>query len=152
MKKFSLPLIQTLAVGAILLSYYATTWFGDEFVLRAEPYDPWDPFYGEYVLLQYPDINDAVRDAGFQDGDRVHFSLTEGEDGYATIDRIEAENFFGALDGTYWGNMVSVENLEQFYVEQGQGLALEEAVDLKATIYVSPWGTIRPVDLEPREE
>lgn len=152
MKKFSLPVIQTLAVGAILLSYYATTWFGDEFVLRAEPYDPWDPFYGEYVLLQYPDINAAVRDAGFKDGDRVHFSLTEGEDGYATIDKIESENFFGALDGTYWGNMVSVENLEQFYVEQGQGLALEEAVDLKATIYVSPWGTIRPVDLEAREE
>lgn len=152
MKKWLLPILQTIAVVGILLSYFATSWFGDEFVLRAEPFDPFDPFYGEYVLLQYPDINQAAKDSKIKDGETVYFTLGQGEDGYAAVDRMETSDFLGALHGQYWGGQVSVSNLEQFYVEQGQGLALEQAVDLKATIYVSPWGTIRPMNLEKRDD
>lgn len=152
MKRWWIPVIQTVAVGLLVLSYYATTWFGEQYVLRAEPYDPWDPFYGEYVMLQYPDINSAAEDTDAENGETVYFSLEQGEDGYAQVDRMQNSPFPGALHGTYWEDHVSVEQLEQFFVEQGQGPELEEAVDLKATIYVSPWGTIRPYDLEPREE
>lgn len=152
MKRWIMPAFQTVIVVVILLSYYATTWFGEEFVLRAEPFDPWDPFYGEYVLLQYPDINQAAKQQNFEQGVTVYFTLENGEDGFAQVERIETESFSGAIQGTYYDSHVSIEQLEQFYVEQGRGPELEEAVDLQATIYVSPWGTIRPYDLQPRVE
>ncbi|WP_342528427.1 GDYXXLXY domain-containing protein [Chryseomicrobium sp. FSL W7-1435] len=152
MTKWLLPIVQTVVVVAILLSYYATSWFGEQFTLRAEPFDPWDPFYGEYVLLQYPDLNEAAEASNFPDGSTVYFSLEQQADGFATIGRIGTEDFIGALHGTVWDGRLTVENLEQFYVEQGQGLALEEAIDLQATIHVSPWGTFRAVDLSVREE
>lgn len=152
MKKWIIPIGQTVAAVLLVLSFYATTWLGESYVLRAEPFDPWDPFYGEYVLLQYPDLNEAARNADLDMGEQFYFSLKEGPDGYATVDRLEKDHFFGSLTGTYWDRRVSVESLEYFYVEQGEGPELEKAVDLKATIYVSPWGTIRPYDLEARNE
>ncbi|MFC4355198.1 GDYXXLXY domain-containing protein [Chryseomicrobium palamuruense] len=152
MRKWGIPIGQTLVASLLVLSFYATTWFGDEYVLRAEPFDPWDPFYGEYVLLQYPDINQAAINADLEMGDEIYFTLTDGLDGYAVVDRLETEDFSGAIKGMYWDRRVSIEALEQYYVEQGRGPELEEAVDLKATIYISPWGSIRPYQLDVRDE
>ena len=56
MRSFLFPALQSLFIALVVLSFYATSWFGEQFVLRAEPFDPVDPFYGEYVLLQYPDL------------------------------------------------------------------------------------------------
>lgn len=149
MKSFLFPAIQTVFILLIAVSFYAVSWFGDEYVLRAEPYDPFDPFLGEYVLLQYPDLQPG---SDVETGD-VFFTLTEGEDGYAVIDRIENESFFGAIPGSYYrGGLVTAPGLEQYYVEQGTGPGLEEAEKLALTVDVSPWGTIRPTFLEVREE
>ncbi|WKA55008.1 GDYXXLXY domain-containing protein [Planococcus shixiaomingii] len=148
MKAWLFPIIQTLFVVLLALSFYAISWFGDQFVLRAEPYDPFDPFYGEYVLLQYPDLKapNALKDG------EVYFTLKEGPDGYAIIGRIEDEPFFGAIQGTLYGDRITAPQLEQYYVEQGTGPGLEDARDLAVTLDVSPWGTIRPVYLEARQE
>jgi uncharacterized membrane-anchored protein len=116
--------------------------------LRAEPFDPFDPFYGEYVMLQYPDL-DAP--SGISDG-AVYFTLAEGEDGYAVIDRIEEQPFFGAINGSKYDRRVVAPQLENFYVEQGRGPELELARDLQVTIDVSPWGSIRPLSIDEREE
>ncbi|MBU9673715.1 GDYXXLXY domain-containing protein [Planococcus sp. CP5-4] len=148
MKKWLMPALQTAFVALLVVSFYATSWFGDQYLLRAEPYDPFDPFYGEYVMLQYPDL-DAP--SGISDG-AVYFTLTEGEDGYAVIDRIEESPFFGAINGSKYDRRIVAPQLENFYVEQGRGPELEEAVDLEVTIDVAPWGSIRPVGIAPREE
>ncbi len=148
MKAWLFPTLMTLFVAVLVISFYAASWFGDEYLLRAEPFDPFDPFYGEFVMLQYPDL-DAP--SNIEDG-FVYFTLKQGTDGYAVIDRIENESFFGAISGFTYDNRVSAPQLEQYYVEQGQGPALEEAVDLQVTIDVAPWGTIRPINLEVREE
>ena len=148
MKRWILPIVMTLFIVALVISFYSASWFGDQYTLRAEPFDPFDPFYGEYVMLQYPDLNEASN--GYQ-GD-IYFSLKEGSDGFAVIDRISEEPFFGAISGYSYGDRLSAPQLEQFYVEQGRGPELEEAVDLQATIAVAPWGTIRPLDLDVREE
>lgn len=145
MKNFLFPFVQTLVVLAIALSFYATSWFGDQFMLRAAPYDPFDPFYGEYVLLQYPDL----RPEGLKNGE-VYFTLKEGPDGYAVLDRASNEPFFGAIHGTYYSDTLTAPQLEQYYVEQGTGPGLEQAEELAVTIDVAPWGAIRPVFLEAR--
>ena len=79
MKSFLFPVLQSLFVALIVMSFYATSWFGEQFTLRAEPFDPFDPFYGEYVMLQYPDLKPTD---SLQNGD-VYFTLKEGNDGYA---------------------------------------------------------------------
>lgn len=148
MKSWIFPILQTAVVVMLLISYYAASWFGEQYVLRAEPYDPFDPFYGEYVLLQYPDLKSTA----ITDDDSVYFTLKESADGYAVIDRIETEPFFGAIEGSVFGGSVTAPQLEQFYVEQGLGPDLESARELQVTIDVSSWGTIRPVELRERSE
>ena len=148
MKSFLFPVLQSLFVALIVMSFYATSLFGEQFTLRAEPYDPIDPFYGEYVMLQYPDLKPTD---SLQNGD-VFFTLKEGEDGYARIDRVDTQSFFGSIHGTYYDNRITAPQLEQYYVEQGTGPDLEKARDLVVTLDVSPWGTIRPVSLDVRQD
>lgn len=140
------PIVMTLFVAVLLASYYAVSWFGEQYVLRAEPYDPFDPFYGEFVLLQYPDLEAPPQ----IDEGEVYFTLEEGADGYAVISRIQNEPFFGAIEGEYYSNRITAPQLAQYYVEQGTGPGLEQAMDLQVTLDVAPWGAIRPVNLEVR--
>ncbi|WP_019413124.1 GDYXXLXY domain-containing protein [Paenisporosarcina sp. TG20] len=148
MKSILFPFLQTVFVLVIASSFYAISWFGEEFILRAEPYDPFDPFYGEYVLLQYPDLKPT---SSLQQGD-VYFTLIEGDDGYAVIDRIENQTFTGAIKGTYYDTRITTQQLEQYYVEQGTGPDFEEARELRIFLDVAPWGTIRPTYLEKRQD
>ncbi|WP_235318400.1 GDYXXLXY domain-containing protein [Planococcus sp. CAU13] len=148
MKQWILPIAMTLFIVLLVAAFYSASWFGEQYKLRAEPFDPFDPFYGEYVMLQYPDLNEAS--TAYQ-GD-IYFSLKEGSDGFAVIDRISREPFFGAISGYSYGDRLSAPQLEQFYVEQGRGPELEKAVQLQATIAVAPWGFIRPLELDVREE
>ncbi|ALS77946.1 MULTISPECIES: GDYXXLXY domain-containing protein [Planococcus] len=146
MKTWLFPIVQTAVVLILLVSYYAASWFGEQYVLRAEPFDPVDPFYGEYVALQYPDLQSA----SINNDDSVYFTLKSADDGYAVIDRIENEAFFGAIKGSVYNGNVTAPQLEQFYVEQGMGPQLEAARDLQVTIDVSRWGTLRPISLQQR--
>lgn len=148
MKQWILPIVMTLFIAMLVAAFYSASWFGEQYTLRAEPFDPFDPFYGEYVMLQYPDLNEM---SNSYEGD-IYFTLTEGPDGYAVIDDISNDPFFGAISGYSYGDRLSAPQLEQFYVEQGRGPELERAVDLQVTIDVAPWGTIRPVSIDVREE
>lgn len=148
MKAWLFPIIQTIVVALLLASYYAASWFGEQYVLRAEPFDPFDPFYGEYVMLQYPDLISA----DITNDSSIYFTLKKAADGYAVISRIENEPFFGAISGSVYNGSVTAPQLEQFYVEQGMGPELESARDLQVTIDVSGWGTIRPIALQKRSE
>ncbi|PUB11687.1 GDYXXLXY domain-containing protein [Paenisporosarcina sp. OV554] len=148
MRSFLFPALQSLFIALIVLSFYATSWLGEQFVLRAEPFDPVDPFYGEYVLLQYPDLKPSD---SLQNGE-IYFTLKQGDDGYAVIDRIDSQAFFGSIRGTYYNELITAPQLEQYYVEQGTGPDLEKARNLAVTLDVSPWGTIRPVYLDVRQD
>ena len=148
MKAWLFPIIQSVFIVLLLVSYYAASWFGEQYVLRAEPFDPFDPFYGEYVMLQYPDLKSSTN----TDDNSIYFTLKTAEDGFAVLDRVEADPFFGAIEGYVYDSRVTAPQLEQFYVEQGSGPQLEEARDLQVIIDVSSWVTIRPISLEERKE
>lgn len=142
-----LPICMTVFLIGLLASFYAISWVGEQYVLRAEPYDPFDPVYGEYVLLQYPDLAPPPH---IKEGD-VFFTLEKGQDGFAVISRIENRPFFGAIEGSHFSGQVNAPQLEQYYVEQGTGPGLERAKDLQLTVDVAPWGAIRPTNLTVRQ-
>lgn len=148
LKQWLLPILMTVFIVILVAAFYSASLFGNRYTLRAEPFDPFDPFYGEYVMLQYPDLNAA---GGTYEGD-VYFTLTEGPDGFAVVDEISYDPFFGAISGYSYSDRLSAPQLEQFYVEQGLGPELERAEDLQVTIDVAPWGFIRPVSIAEREK
>ncbi|PRO65522.1 GDYXXLXY domain-containing protein [Alkalicoccus urumqiensis] len=148
MKNWVMPALQTLFTALVITGFFAVSWFGESLTLRAEPYDPFDPFLGEYVMLSYPDLEAP---SGMENT-TVYFTLKEAEDGYAVIDSVDDQPFFGAIEGYTFDQRVTAPQLEQFYVEQGTGPELEAAEDLQVTVDVAPWGAIRPVALEIREE
>ncbi|KOP30694.1 MULTISPECIES: GDYXXLXY domain-containing protein [Exiguobacterium] len=144
MKRYLMPILQTCVVSLLIISFFATSWFGTSYRFRAEPFDPFDPVYGEYVMLQYPDLKP---DATVQNG-RVYVSFKTDASGYAQIDRISNERFFGSVAGDYYDQYVSIPQLTQYYVEQGSGKQYEKAKALEVRADVSPWGTIRTTDLK----
>ncbi len=148
MKKYGFPLVQTLIVLLVVLSFYAISWFGESYRFRAEPFDPFDPLYGEYVMLQYPDLKP---DASVKQG-LVYVTFITGEDGYARIDKISNDRFFGSVAGEYYDEYVTISQLTQYYVEQGTGKGYEDAEKLEVKADVSPWGTVRATDLTVRNE
>lgn len=148
MKKYGFAFIQTLIVLLVVLSFYAISWFGESYRFRAEPFDPFDPIYGEYIMLQYPDLKP---DASVKQG-LVYVTFTTGQDGYATIDKISNERFFGSVAGEYYDEYVTIPQLTQYYVEQGAGKGYEDAKKLEVKADVSPWGTVRATDLVLRNE
>lgn len=144
MKRYLMPVLQTCVVGLLIISFFATSWFGTSYRFRAEPFDPFDPVYGEYVMLQYPDLKP---DATVQNG-RVYVSFKTDASGYAQIDRISNKQFFGSVAGDYYDQYVSIPQLTQYYVEQGSGKQYEKAKVLEVRADVSPWGTIRTTNLK----
>jgi len=148
MKRYLFPLIQTLIVGLVVLAFFAVSWFGDSYRFRAEPYDPFNPVYGEFVMLQYPDLAPG---AAVEEG-TVYVTFKEGDDGYAVIDRISDARFLGSTKGDYYDKLVRVPQLEQYYVEQGTGKGYEDAKKLEVKADVAPWGAIRPRHLDVRSE
>lgn len=144
MKHYLMPVLQTCVVGLLIVSFFATSWFGISYRFRAEPFDPFDPVYGEYVMLQYPDLKPGPT---IQNG-RVYVSFKTDASGYAQIDRISNERFFGSVAGDYYDQYVSIPQLTQYYVEQGSGKQYEKAKALEVRADVSPWGTIRTTNLK----
>lgn len=147
MKRYLFPVLQIIVVLGVILSFYSISWFGDSYRFRAEPFDPFNPVYGEYVMLQYPDLKP---EDSIQKG-LVYVTFTTDADGYAKIDRISNERFFGSVAGDYYDQYVTIPQLTQYYVEQGTGKGYEDAKKLEVKADVSPWGTVRATDLTVRK-
>ncbi|AFS69375.1 MULTISPECIES: GDYXXLXY domain-containing protein [Exiguobacterium] len=147
MKRYLFPVLQIIVVLGVILSFYSISWFGDSYRFRAEPFDPFNPVYGEYVMLQYPDLKpeDSIKKG------LVYVTFTTDADGYAKIDRISNERFFGSVAGDYYDQYVTIPQLTQYYVEQGTGKGYEDAKKLEVKADVSPWGTVRATDLTVRK-
>lgn len=82
--KFSLALgFQTLALIAIIIYKMSISLGGTEVFLRIEPYDPRDPFRGDYITFRYSDLSTIslyyIR--GDADG------LKKGQEVYVTLEK-----------------------------------------------------------------
>lgn len=62
---------------------------GVQHKLRLRAYDPFDPFRGKYLRLNYE--NTVTFDAGLESGDACYVTLKKGEDGYSEFDHMHSE-------------------------------------------------------------
>ena len=133
---------QVLVLVAMVVRPIATLDTGDVLLLRVEPVDPRDLFRGDYVILSY-DISRPTRD-GSSDvtnttwqqlsalaGKTIYTRLAPDPDGshwHANGYQLEppAEGKF--IRGEVRGSGLVRYGIEQYFVEEGQGLQYEQAV------------------------
>ena len=113
---------------------------GQKIQLKAEPVDPRDPFRGEYVALTYG-ISRLPAPPGARVDDVVYVPLYEGADAWSGTAAMSAPP--GGADAFIQGRVVSVERgrahieygIETYYVEEGEGAELEQAI-FRDALYV----------------
>jgi len=123
--------------------------FGKTIMLRVRPIDPRDFFRGDYVILRY-DINNLTPTGTPDLGAPVYVVIEPGADGHhwhgvsASFTRPTTGDYLiGRNDITSWGPGRYRFGIEAYYVQEGKGLAWEEAArrgNLAAEIAVAPWG------------
>lgn len=139
------PVVQVvIAVGFIVL-VYAVSWFGETYTFKATSYEPYDPFFGDYVYLEYESFK------GRQDVESgtVYVSFKTDENGFAMIDRVSARPFFGGIRANYFDRQVYVDDMSSYRVAANEKAVIEGAKSFKVEVDIAPWGMVRPHDLRP---
>lgn len=66
--------------------------YGEEFMFKTQPIDPYDPFRGKYVILNFADnYIDVDRTEKWNYGETVYVEFFKGDDGFAKIKSISKE-------------------------------------------------------------
>jgi uncharacterized membrane-anchored protein len=148
-------LVQTLALGYMIVDRQAVLNSGRVVTLKVAPVDPRDPLRGEYVILTYDisrlDTAQLEGDDKFQPTDTVFVTLlNRGEEWTAAAIARRPVAMAGGvvIKGTVkYGddtNRVSIDyGIESFFVPQGQGREIEnerQKGDLHADIVIDPKG------------
>ncbi len=121
--------------------------FGKTIALRVRPVDPRDFFRGDYVILNY-DISQMTPSGTGAMGDPVYVVIEPGSGSHhwrgvsASYTRPTTGDYLiGRHDPRRWGGLSF--GIEAYYVQEGKGLAWEEAArrgNLTAEVVVAPWG------------
>ena len=147
---------QVLSVAMIAVSKERVLATGQEVILQTAPIDPRDIFRGDYVRLNYlfsqisaQQLDDNILDNGLRKGQKVYLSLTTDSNGITQGNRLYTAP---PADGLYLSGRVKLHwpyrnyakrkrpeliqmihhpvnvkyGIEQYYVEQGKGLVMEE--------------------------
>lgn len=129
---------------------------GTEVTLKSEPFDPWDPFKGEYVRLRYNistfELPTPARgeEPPYQRGDQVWVLLTKEEDYWraTAVGRLRSKPMEGQVavrarvdwvdwwapeepvpPGSFRSQLHLIYGMEEFYVPEGEGPPLEAERD-----------------------
>jgi len=113
---------------------------GNDVRLQAVPVDPHDPFRGEYVALAY-EISNLPAPPGAQVGDTVYVVLEPKGGAWggsvASLDYPVGDVRFirGHITELYDGRARIEYGIETYYVEEGRGPELEDAIS-RSALYV----------------
>ncbi|WP_308638635.1 GDYXXLXY domain-containing protein [Paenibacillus silvisoli] len=149
--------LQLLFLAGIACFHYSALWVGKEITLQTVPVDPRDQLYGDYVQLNY-EINSppssAWKGAGRQPerGDVVYVLLAENvKEGDFEVVSVHDQKpshsagevvLKGRVQYADYGTIRIHYGLEQYFVEENTGKALEErAGNLLVHVKVAPWGS-----------
>lgn len=147
MTPWLLPIIQVLiAVGFVLL-VYAVSWFGQTYTFKATSYEPYDPFFGDSIYLEY----DAFEGSQDVESGTVYVTFKAGEDGYATVDRVSSRPFFGGIRANYFDRRVYVDDLSSYRVTDDEADLIQGAKTFEVDVDIAPWGMVRAHELRPIE-
>lgn len=139
------PIVQVLiAIGFILL-VYAVSWFGQSYTFKATSYEPYDPFFGDYVYLEF----DSLQGRQEVDSGTVYVSFKTDEAGFATIDRVSSRPFFGGTRAEYYDRKVYITDMSSYRVGEDEKAVIEGVKTFEVEVDVAPWGMVRAHDLRP---
>lgn len=96
---------------------------GTRVVLATRPVDPFDPFRGQYMTINY-EINNIPSIEGAKEGDSVYVLLEKDEQDIwrstgASFSKPEDLAIKGTVKSTYSGSMRVSYGIEQFFFEMG---------------------------------
>ncbi|WP_408009648.1 GDYXXLXY domain-containing protein [Pseudalkalibacillus sp. A8] len=152
---YVLVALQVLILIGIAATHYMTLKFGEQVVLKTEPIDPRDIFYGDYVTLNY-DIStlslDLLQDEGIDEREMVYVLLQKSgevhEASSVHSQKPKVENGEIVLNGKVrwvddYSDILMIDyGIERFYVEEGTGKVLEDERPDKIVVRVAPWGNV----------
>ncbi len=133
---------QLAVLAAMMIVPLKTLATGDVILLRVAPVDPRDLFRGDYVILSY-DVNRPTIDGSSNvsnvtwdrlsqlQGQTIYVRLEPDPDGkhwHANGYQLDPPSGGKFIRGTVAGNASVRFGIEQFFVQEGQGLAYEQAV------------------------
>jgi uncharacterized membrane-anchored protein len=138
--------LQLAFLVAMIVKRALPLWIGDTILLRVEPLDPRDMFRGDYVILGYEMSRMSVPELpGERRGQPVYVGLEREADGrhwrpvLASLSPPPAMKY---IKGRHTPGGLRF-GIEAFYVQEGAGLLLEQAVrdrQVSAVVALAPWG------------
>ncbi|WP_062512883.1 GDYXXLXY domain-containing protein [Halobacillus sp. KGW1] len=150
---YALVLLQVLFLATMSASYYAMDIWGKEITLRTEPIDPRDPFYGDYIRLEYevetiPEDRWKVEEE-LKEGERVFLILRDSGEGIYELDRattmwpeteeaVVLQAKYERYDSGSSNYHVDI-GLSRYHVQENTGLLLERRETLFVDIVLAPW-------------
>ncbi|MFH1307970.1 MAG: GDYXXLXY domain-containing protein [archaeon] len=100
---------------------------GQKIVLSTMPVDPFDPFMGQYMRINY-EISSISSIEGVEKGDKVFVSLKEDDLGIwryqdsSMLKPTKGDFIKGKVESTYGSTMRVSYGIEQFFFEKGDSL------------------------------
>ncbi|SFJ64768.1 Uncharacterized membrane-anchored protein [Halobacillus dabanensis] len=156
----------TMQISFLLLmsaSYYLMDIWGETITLKTTPVDPRDPFYGDYVTLNY-EIEQIPEDqwemeTSLDRGEKVFLLLEEDEEGIHSLVRAstlwpETEANQVVLTSKYqWydpsSKMYQVDiGLSRYFIEENTGTFWEQREERSVDIVLAPWKQKKIASLE----
>ena len=148
MKAWVIPILQVLIAVSCILLVYAVSWFGKTYTFEVSSYEPFDSFFGDSIYLEY----DGLTGRHDVETGTVYVTFKEGEDGYAVIDRIESQSFYGGVQARYYDRNVYIEEISSYRIPQDEIELIEGEKMFTIQVDVAPWGMLRAHDLRPINE
>lgn len=147
-----IALLQGFILLGIAGSYYAADYYGKKIVLKTEPVDPSDLFYGDYVTLNYEisDVSSSLwKGKPIQDPKPVYVVLSPNKESYH-VNKITSDRPDVAGNQVYLkakatpsmtGRLHLEYGLERYFVKDNSGKSYEDPQNkYKVTLHVSSWG------------
>jgi uncharacterized membrane-anchored protein len=132
-KYLGLSLVLFMVLMVIIIAILYNHWpflYGKKVILSTEPVDPFDPFKGQYMVINY-EISRIQEARGFETGDKIFIILEEDSDNIwrmkdYSIFKPQAEYFIkGKVRSSYEGFIWVEYGIENFFFEKDAVLPTE---------------------------
>ncbi|MBN9655807.1 hypothetical protein GLW00_05210 [Halobacillus litoralis] len=151
---YGLVTLQILFLLLMSASYYVMDIWGQTITLKTAPVDPRDPFYGDYVTLDYaiervPEEKWSV-DESLNRGEKVFLLLEENDEKiYELVEAStlwpETEDNQVVLTAKYQWSDPSLQQyqvdigLGRYYIEENTGAFWEQREEREVEVILAPW-------------
>jgi uncharacterized membrane-anchored protein len=121
---------------------------GKEVVLQTAPVDPTDIFRGDYVQLSYQisTLNNLPGISTLENNKKAYVHLEQDGEIWDATEVSNAKNdswdvfIVGEVDNSYMGTVRLTYGIEQYFVPEGKGLAIQTAKDIKVRVVINGAG------------